>query len=127
MATDPLQDLRLKLMNDALPLGLGALNRWRDHGTRDLLNQLRQGKPGFDTLQRDGEKSARQFRDTLDQVVPGLGNPVVKVSVSEVPEEDGKRSSSPDELQELQSRLQRIRERVAELKRALPAVEDSTR
>ena len=127
MAFDPLQDLRLKLMNDALPLGLGAVNRLRDRGTRDLLNQLRQGKAGLETLQQDGEKSARELRDTLDQVVPGLGNPVVKVSVSEVTEEPDNRSSSSAELEELQRRLLLIRGRVAELRSALPAVEDSTR
>lgn len=127
MAFDPLQDLRLKLMNDALPLGLGAVNRLRDRGTRDLLNQLRQGKAGLETLQQDGEKSARELRDTLDQVVPGLGNPVVKVSVSEVTEEPDKRSSSSAELEELQRRLLLIRGRVAELRSALPAVEESTR
>lgn len=127
MAFDPLQDLRLKLMNDALPLGLGAVNRLRDRGTRDLLNQLRQGKAGLETLQQDGEKSARELRDTLDQVVPGLGNPVVKVSVSEVTEEPDNRSSSSAELEELQRRLLLIRGRVAELRSALPAVEESTR
>ena len=126
MAIDPLQNLRLKLMNDALPLGLGVVSRWRDRGTQDLLSQLRQGKTGIEALQRDGEDDARKFRDALDQVAPGLGNPVVKVSVSEVSPKEASASSTND-LQELQDRLLLITDRIAKLKSALPmpTVEDS--
>ena len=67
-------------------------------------------------LREEGEPAARTVREQLDQVSPGLGNPVMPVSVSvEEP------VASPDERSELINALQRIEGRLEELSRRLPA------
>ena len=122
MANDPLQSLRLQMLNDVLPVGLGAVARLRSARTKDLLNDLLSGQDGVANLRQDGEGDARQLRDLLDQLAPGLGNPVVEVDV-EVQSQSSDPSGQEEEedIQELQERLVLMAERVAQLKAALPA------
>lgn len=122
MANDPLQSLRLQMLNDVLPVGLGAVARLRSARTKDLLNDLLSGQDGVANLRQDGEDDARQLRDLLDQLAPGLGNPVVEVDV-EVQSQSSDPSGQEEEedIQELQERLVLMAERVAQLKAALPA------
>ncbi|WP_143324620.1 hypothetical protein [Candidatus Synechococcus spongiarum] len=119
MANDPLQSLRLQMLNDVLPVGLGAVARLRSARTKDLLNDLLSGQDGVANLRQDGEDDARQLRDLLDQLAPGLGNPVVEVDV-EVQSQPADPSGQEDDIQELQERLVLMAERVAQLKAALP-------
>jgi uncharacterized Zn finger protein len=87
-------------------------------------------------LRREGEPAASQLRDSLDRVQPGLGNPVMKVEVRDVP---GPAAPSPAagpvgpegplagpaafptaaETAALQQTLARIAERLGELERRL--------
>lgn len=120
MANDPLQSLRLQMLNDVLPVGLGAVARLRSARARDLFNDLVRGQDGVDNLRQDGEGDARQLRDFLDQVAPGLGNPVVEVDV-EVQSQSADPSGQGEDIQELHERLAVMAERVAQLKAALPA------
>ncbi len=120
MANDPLQSLRLQMLNDVLPVGLGAVARLRSARTKDLLNDLLSGQDGVDNLRQDGEDDARQLRDLLDQLAPGLGNPVVEVDV-EVQSQPSDPPGQEEDIQELQERLVLMAERVAQLKAALPA------
>lgn len=120
MANDPLQSLRLQMLNDVLPVGLGAVARLRSARAKDLLNDLLSGQDGVANLRQDGEDDARQLRDLLDQLAPGLGNPVVEVDV-EVQSQPSDPSGQEEDIQELQERLVLMAERVAQLKAALPA------
>ena len=120
MANDPLQSLRLQMLNDVLPVGLGTVARLRSARTKDLLNDLLSGQDGVANLRQDGEDDARQLRDLLDQLAPGLGNPVVEVDV-EVQSQSSDPSGQEEDIQELQERLVLMAERVAQLKAALPA------
>lgn len=120
MANDPLQSLRLQMLNDVLPVGLGAVARLRSARPGDLLNDLLSGQDGVANLRQDGEDDARQLRDMLDQLAPGLGNPVVEVDV-EVQSQPADPSGQEEDIQELQERLTLMAERVAQLKTALPA------
>lgn len=88
MAADPLDTLRLALMQDVLPVGLAVVERARKGGPREVLSALA-GSPGqsIEQLRQEGEPAASQLRDTLDRFQPGLGNPVVKVEVRDVPPE----------------------------------------
>lgn len=122
MANDPLQNLRLQVLNDVLPVGLGAVARLRAARTKDLLNDLLGGQDGVANLRQDGEEDARQLRDLLDQLAPGLGNPVVEVDV-EVQSQPSDPSGQEEDIQELQERLVLMAERVAQLKAALPATQ----
>ncbi len=120
MANGPLQSLRLQVLNDVLPVGLGAVARLRSARAGDLFNDLARGQDGVANLRQDGEDDARQLREFLDQLAPGLGNPVVEVDV-EVQSRSAAPPSQEEDIQELQERLALMAERVAQLKAALPA------
>ncbi len=122
MANDPLQSLRLQMLNDVLPVGLGAVARLRSARAGDLFNDLARGQDGVANLRQDGEDDARQLRDFLDQLAPGLGNPVVEVDV-EVQSRSAAPPSQEKDIQELQERLVLMAERVAQLKAALTKIE----
>jgi hypothetical protein len=70
-------------------------------------------------LRQEGEPVARDVREQLDAVSPGLGNPVMPVSVSvDEPEMVDERQDDPDDLMPT---LRRIEQRLEELRRRLPA------
>ena len=121
MANGPLQNLQLQMLNDVLPVGLGAVARLRSARTGDLLNDLLSGQDGVANLRQDGEDDARQLRDLLDQLAPGLGNPVVEVDVEVEESRSSQPSGQEEDLQELQERLGLMTERMAQLKTALAA------
>ncbi|MEC8213960.1 MAG: hypothetical protein VX069_02715 [Cyanobacteriota bacterium] len=115
-ADNPLDQLRLSLMQDVLPVGLAVLERARQGGPTKVAEVFSgaSADPIAD-LREEGEPAARTVREQLDQVSPGLGNPVMPVSVSvEEP------VASPDERSELINALQRIEGRLEELSRRLP-------
>ena len=135
MAADPLDTLRLTLMQDVLPVGLAVVERARKGGPREVLAAF-EGDPSasLNRLRQEGEPVASQVRQTLDRFQPGLGNPVVKVEVREgqpaAPADDreGLWSAGPmpeppepgaDDATELHSTLARISARLAELERRL--------
>ena len=116
-ADNPLDQLRLSLMQDVLPVGLAVLERARQGGPTKVAEAFSGGSDDpIADLREEGEPAARSVREQLDQVSPGLGNPVMPVSVSvEEP------ADSADERSELIEALQRIEGRLEELNRRLPA------
>lgn len=116
-ADNPLDQLRLSLMQDVLPVGLAVLERARQGGPTKVAEAFSGGSDDpISDLREEGEPAARSVREQLDQVSPGLGNPVMPVSVSvEEP------ADSADERSELIDALQRIEGRLEELNRRLPA------
>ncbi|MDI9405603.1 MAG: hypothetical protein QM522_02760 [Chitinophagaceae bacterium] len=126
MAADPFDALRLALMQDVLPVGLGAVDRVRKGGPAELLAALTAGEGDpVARLREEGEPAASRLRQQLDQLSPGLGNPVMKVEVRDVQPEspmavstvaaDGSRPSDA----ELQCRLQLIEQRLRLLEQRL--------
>jgi hypothetical protein len=148
MASDPLDALRLTLMQDVLPVGLAVVERARKGGAREVLaalegNASHPGDP-LTVLRQEGEPAASQLRDSLDRLQPGLGNPVMKVEVRDVPQTPAAESSpvgpvsasaardggadflaavpaagDRTETTELQESLARIAARLGELERRL--------
>jgi hypothetical protein len=135
MAADPLDTLRLTLMQDVLPVGLAVVERARKGGPKEVLAAFG-GDPteSLDRLRQEGEPVASQVRETLDRFQPGLGNPVVKVEVREgqppAPatslvdlEVSSSAGAEPgpgeEDTTELQSTLARISARLVELERRL--------
>ena len=145
MASDPLDALRLTLMQDVLPVGLAVVERARKGGAREVLaalegNASHPGDP-LTVLRQEGESAASQLRDSLDRLQPGLGNPVMKVEVRDVPQTPAAASSPVGgsaasgggadvlaavpaagggaETTELEETLARIAARLAELERRL--------
>ncbi len=126
MAPDPLDALRLSLMQDVLPVGLAALDRVRRGGPQELIAAFDGPEHDpLDRLRQEGEPAASRVRQQLDQVSPGLGNPVMKVEVRDVPVDpppvpgpEVHDSQIPDSA-ELQARLQGIEQRLRLLEQRL--------
>ena len=117
---NPLDQLRLSLMQDVLPVGLAVLERARQGGPGKVVEAFTAGSEDpIADLRQEGEPVARDVREQLDAVSPGLGNPVMPVSVSvEEPATVDERQDDPDDLLPT---LRRIEERLEELRRRLPA------
>lgn len=125
MAADPLDALRLTLMQDVLPVGLAVVDRARRGGPREVLAAFdgRTADP-LGQLREEGEPAASQLRENLDRLQPGLGNPVMKVDVREEPREPARDMPSTaaralDEV-ELQQHLSRMAECLQQLEQRLP-------
>jgi hypothetical protein len=137
MAADPLDTLRLTLMQDVLPVGLAVVERARKGGPKEVLAAFGDDpSTSLDRLRQEGEPVASQVRQTLDRFQPGLGNPVVKVEVEvregQTPAPANDREASwaagpmpvppqpgADDGTELHSTLAKISARLAELERRL--------
>ena len=126
MATDPLDALRLTLMQDVLPVGLAVVERARKGGAREVMAAFdgRSADP-LGSLRQEGEPAASQVRQGLDRVSPGLGNPVMKVDVHEMtngmvhPEAGDLQAADPQDALELQEGLARIAARLELLEQRL--------
>lgn len=116
MATDPLDALRLTLMQDVLPVGLAVVERARKGGAQEVMAVFdgRSADP-LGTLRQEGEPAASELRQGLDRVRPGLGNPVMKVEVHDVAAE----MADPQDALELQQGLARIADRLDQLDQRL--------
>ena len=126
MASDPLDALRLTLMQDVLPVGMAVVERARRGGPRDVVEAFTAEADPLAQLRQEGEAAARQVRDSQDRLQPGLGNPVMKVQVRDVPSQPDPAAGDAaaagvDERQALQEALTRIGERLALLEQRLEA------
>jgi hypothetical protein len=121
MAADPLDSFRLKLMQELLPVGLAVADRARKGGAKDVIAafQAGDGDP-LEQLRQEGEGAASQVRQSLDRLRPGLGNPVMKVEVRDVPDGSGEPFNSDDSVA-LQEGLGQIAERLQLLEQRLGA------
>ena len=81
MAKDQLRDLHLFAMESALPFGMGIINNAKTGGLQKIMDVFRSKDP-FSEFQVDGETAAKAVRDQIDQIIPGLGHPVVSVDVT---------------------------------------------
>jgi hypothetical protein len=124
MAADPLDSFRLKLMQELLPVGLAVADRARKGGAKDVMAAFQAGdKDPLEQLRQEGEGAASQVRQSLDRLRPGLGNPVMKVEVRDVPDgpEETGDPLDPDDSAALQEGLGRIAERLQLLEQRLGA------
>ena len=111
MAKDQLRDLHLFAMESALPFGMGIINNARTGGLQKIMNVF-QSKDPFSEFQVDGETSAKAVRDKIDQLIPGLGHPVVSVDVTI---EENQTDYEINDEDSLVSTLQRIDKQLDEL------------
>ena len=81
MAKDQIRDLHLFAMESALPFGMGIINNAKTGGFQKIMDVIKSKDP-FSEFQVYGETSAKTVRDKIDQLIPGLGNPVVSVNVT---------------------------------------------
>ena len=81
MAKDQLRDFHLFAMESALPFGMGIIKNAKTGGFQKIMDVIKSKDP-FSAFQVDGETSAKTVRDKIDQLIPGLGHPVVSVDVT---------------------------------------------
>ena len=81
MAKDQLRDFHLYAMESALPFGMGIIKNAKTGGFQKIMDVIKLKDP-FSEFQADGETSAKKVRDKIDQLIPGLGYPVVSVDVT---------------------------------------------
>ena len=81
MAKDQLRDFHLFAMESALPFGMGIINNAKNGGFQKIMDVFKSKDP-FSEFQVDGETSAKTVREKIDQLIPGLGYPVVSVDVT---------------------------------------------
>ena len=115
-------------MQQVLPMGLALAERARKGGPAEVAAAFdgRSSDP-LDALRQEGEPAASRLRAQLDQLSPGLGNPVMPVQVREV-DQDQNQNQGPDQDQAwdpdpaaLPERLRQIGERLEALERRLQA------
>jgi hypothetical protein len=121
---EPLDNLRLTLMQQVLPMGLALAERARKGGPAEVAAAFdgRSSDP-LDALRQEGEPAASRLRAQLDQLSPGLGNPVMPVQVREVDPDQGQdqdQAWDPDPAA-LPERLRQIGERLEALEQRLQA------
>jgi len=120
----PFDAMRLALMQDVLPVGLALLDRARRGGPGRVVESFTTSPEPFNDLRSAGEPAAREVRERLDQVSPGLGNPVMEVAVEveEMVDENVKEElpvTVEDERLALQEALTRIEQRLVQLRQQL--------
>lgn len=121
VSDNPLDQLRLSLMQDVLPVGLAVLERARRGGPGKVAEVFTGGSDDpIADLRQEGEPVARGVREQLDAVSPGLGNPVMSVSVS-VEDPAPVEETTVSERDALMQALRRIEGRLDDLRRCLPA------
>ncbi len=81
MAKDKLKDFHLFGMESALPFGMGIIKNAKTGGLKKIMDVIKSKDP-ISAFQVDGETSAKKVRDKIDQLIPGLGYPVVSVDVT---------------------------------------------
>lgn len=115
--SQPLDSLRLALMQEVLPMGLAFVDRVRTEGPAKAVESVARGDDPLGDLREQGEAAARELRERLDQISPGLGNPVmsVQVEVDEPGESQDSLDSDPDDASQLQDVLARIDGRLQRL------------
>ena len=117
MADDRLEQIHQAFMQDVLPVGLAMMERVKAGDLKKVVEEFTSSSNSLEELRTQGEPKAKIFRDRLDQVSPGLGNPVMKVTV-EVDQE----SVNTDEMQNHESLmvvLNRIHSRLETLEHCL--------
>tara|TARA_B100000579_G_C22208444_1_gene566174 strand:- start:106 stop:483 length:378 start_codon:yes stop_codon:yes gene_type:complete len=115
MAKDQLRDLHVFAIESALPFGMGIISNAKIGGLKKIIDVFKSKDP-FLEFQVDGKNSAKTVRDKMDQLIPGLGYPVVSVDVSV---EDNYPDYGTNDQDSLVSTLNRIDSKLDQLRHYL--------
>ena len=120
----PFDTLRLTLMQEVLPVGLALVERVRAGGPAKVVEPFTSGvSDPLRELRDEGEPAAKDVRERLDQVSPGLGNPVmpVQVAVEEPSAEAVEVLEEGNSLEQEEQQLHEVLERITQRLQALEA------
>ena len=81
MAKDQLRNFHLFAVESALPFRIGIIKNAKTGGLQKIKDVFKSKDP-FSEFKVDGAMSAKIVRDKIDQLIPGLGYPVVTVDVT---------------------------------------------
>ena len=109
------RDFHLFTMESVLPLGMGIINNVKAGGFKKIIDVCKSKDP-FLEFQVDGKTSAKIVRDKIDQLIPGLGYPVVSVDISV---EDDYPVYESNDQKSLVSTLNRIDSQLDQLRRLI--------
>ena len=115
MAKDQIRDLHLFAMESALPFGMGIINNAKTGGFQKIMDVFKSKDP-FSEFQADGKTSAKMMRDKIDQLIPGLGYPVVSVDVTV---EENSPNNENNDQDSLVSTLNRIDSELDQLRQII--------
>ena len=115
MANDQLRDFHLFAMESVLPFGMGIIKNVKTGGLQKTMDIFKSKDP-FSEFQVDGETSAKTVRDKIDELIPGLGYPVVSVDVAV---EENYPDYEKNEQDSLVSTLNRIDDELDQLRRLI--------
>ena len=94
---------------------MGIINNARNGGLQKIMNVLKSKDP-FSEFQIDGETSAKKVKDKIDQLIPGLGYPIIPVEVSD---EENYPDYKINDQESLVSTLNRIDSQLDQLRQYL--------
>ena len=115
MGDDIFNRFRLSLMQDVLPVSLAMFERIKHGEAVKVVETLTSSSDPLQELREEGEAAAKDVRERLDQLRPGLGNPIMEVSV----EVDKSEKTEDQDIASLSALLIRIEERLDNLKTLL--------
>ena len=115
MAKDQLRDFHLFAMESALPFGMGLIENAKTGGFQKIMDVFKSKDP-FSAFQVEGKTSAKKVRDKIDQLIPGLGYPVVSVDVTV---EENYQDYESNDQDSLVSTLERIDSELDHLRRLI--------
>ncbi|ABX07973.1 hypothetical protein [Prochlorococcus marinus] len=81
MPASILDNLRLMLMQEVLPVGMALFKRVRQGGANKVAEAFSSSLDPLQELKTEGHSAAKSLREQLDQISPGLGNPVMEVEI----------------------------------------------
>ncbi len=110
MTDDPIDTFRLSVMQDFLPVGLAMVQRVRHGGASKVVEAFTNSNDPLEDLRIEGEPAAKSLREKLDNVSPGLGNPVMPVKVAVT--EEGLNDEASQNQDCLNETLERIETRL---------------
>ncbi len=114
MAQNLFSICHLAVMETALPVGIAIVNRAKKGHVDKIVDGLMSADTSIGILKEEGLEDAQLVRMQLDQIIPGLGNPVIEVEVSVTPKATNAEVTFSDP--ELAIILNRIKSRMNELK-----------
>ncbi len=88
------------------------VERVKEGGASKVVEAFTSARDPLQELRKEGEVAAKSVRERLDQVSPGLGNPVIPVKVAVNSKENGREAFHDEELGKV---LVRIEERLSTL------------
>ncbi len=107
MAEEKFDKIHIALMQDMLPVGLAMVDRVRQGGLTKVWEVIKQSNAPLEELKKEGDSAAKSFREKLDNVSPGLGNPVMRVEIDiENPIDTSSQMQDKEELMTLLSRIE---------------------